>query len=63
MKLALLVVIHALIIEGARVSPKLDFSESELVQVTKEIKTGKLKGVKVTVDTSELKGSLTNELI
>lgn len=58
MKLALFVVIHALIIvEGARISPKLDFGESELVQVKKEIKTGKIKGVKVTVDTSELKGS------
>lgn len=56
MKLALLVVILALVVEGARVSPKLDFGESEIVQVKKEITSGKIKGVKVTVDTSELKG-------
>jgi hypothetical protein len=38
------------------VSPKLDFDEqSELIQVKKEI-SGKIKGLKVTVDTSELKG-------
>lgn len=41
----------------AKVSPKLDFEEqSELVQVKKEIKGGKIKGLRVTVDTSELKG-------
>lgn len=57
MKLVALLVIHSLIVEGTRVSPKLDFSESELVQVKKEIKVGKIKGVKVTVDTSELKES------
>lgn len=40
------------------VSPKLDFDfdeQTELIQVKKEI-TGKIKGLKVTVDTSELKG-------
>lgn len=46
-----------MIIESAKVSPKLDFGDSELVQVKKEIAGGKIKGLRVTVDTSELKGS------
>ena len=58
--LVLLIAIQALIISCEKISPKLDFEEgSELVQVKKEIKTGKIKGLRVTVDTSELKG-LTN---
>lgn len=52
-----LIVIHIIIMDCAKVSPKLDFEEqSELVQVKKEIKGGKIKGLRVTVDTSELKG-------
>lgn len=56
---ALLIVIQALSAGSEKISPKLDFGEgSELVQVKKEIKSGKIKGLRVTVDTSELKGSL-----
>lgn len=57
-KLVLLVVIQILIVESVKISPKLDFDEqSELVKVKKEIRTGIIKGLRVTVDTSELKGS------
>lgn len=49
--------LHVVLIACVNVSPKLDFDEqSELIQVKKEV-TGKIKGLKVTVDTSELKGS------
>lgn len=57
--LMLMIVVHFIIIEGIKISPKLDFGDhSELVQVKKEIKSGKIKGLRVTVDTSELKGFL-----
>jgi hypothetical protein len=56
-KLVLLVIIQILIVQSVKVSPKLDFGEqSELIKVKKEIKTGNIKGLRVTVDTSELKG-------
>lgn len=57
--LALLGIIQVLlIVDCARVSPKLNFEEaSDVVGFRREIKTGKIKGVRVTVDTSELKGS------
>lgn len=55
--LLLLFFINVLIVQSVKVSPKLDFGEqSDLVQVRKEIKTGRIKGLRVTVDTSELKG-------
>lgn len=53
----LLVVIQTFIVESIKVSPKLDFGEqSELIKVKKEIKSGNIKGLRVIVDTSELKG-------
>jgi hypothetical protein len=56
-KLVLLVIIQILIVQSVKVSPKLDFGEqSELIKVKKEIKTANIKGLRVTVDTSELKG-------
>lgn len=55
--LVLLIVIQAIIAGSEKISPKLDFEgDSETVQVKKEIKNGKIKGLRVTVDTSELKG-------
>lgn len=56
--LTLLIIFHLLILtHGLAVSPKLDFGDSSgLVEVKKDIKTGKIKGLRVTVDTSELKG-------
>jgi hypothetical protein len=54
----LLIFFNLLILShGLAVSPKLDFGDSGVVEVTKEIKTGKIKGLRVTVDTSELKGA------
>lgn len=54
---ALLIVVQILIAECAKIDPKLDFGDdAELVQVKKELKGGKIKGLRVTVDTSELKG-------
>lgn len=54
---ALLIVVQILIAECAKIDPKLDFGDdAELVQVKKEFKGGKIKGLRVTVDTSELKG-------
>lgn len=54
---ALLIVVQILIAECAKIDPKLDFGDdAELVQVRKELKGGKIKGLRVTVDTSELKG-------
>lgn len=59
-----MIAVHFLIIEGVKISPKLDFGDhSELVQVKKEIKSGKIKGLRVTVDTSELKGSLSEPFL
>lgn len=52
--LAFLVAVQILFATSANVSPKLDF---EGLDVKKEIKSGKIKGLRVTVDTSELKGS------
>lgn len=47
-----------LLAHGLAVSPKLDFGDkSGVVEVRKEIKTGQIKGLRVTVDTSELKGA------
>lgn len=55
--LSLIIGIHILSAVSEKISPKLDFeAESGLVQVKKEIKSGKIKGLRVTVDTSELKG-------
>lgn len=46
-----------IIICGLAISPKLDFPEkSSVVEVKRGIKEGKIKGLRVTVDTSELKG-------
>lgn len=60
-KLVLLIVVQVIITGGVRVDPKLDFeADSELLKVKKEIKGGKIKGLRVTVDTSELKGSREN---
>lgn len=57
--LLLFFLVKALTAQSVKVSPKLDFGEqSDLVQVRKELKTGKIKGLRVTVDTSELKGSM-----
>lgn len=57
-RLVFAVIVHVLIVESVKISPKLDFGdESELVPVRKEIKYGKIKGLRVTVDTSELKGA------
>jgi hypothetical protein len=55
--IALLVFVQALVVAGLNVSPKLDFGDGEVVKVKKEISGGKIKGLRVTVDTSELKGS------
>lgn len=56
--LLLFFLIKVLVAQSVKVSPKLDFGEqSDLIQVRKELKTGKIKGLRVTVDTSELKGS------
>lgn len=55
--LVLLIAVQLLIAEGVKISPKLDFDDSEVIQVKKEIKGGRIKGLRVTVDTSELKGS------
>lgn len=44
-------------IYGIAISPKLDFPEkSGVVEVKRDIKDGRIKGLRVTVDTSELKG-------
>lgn len=57
-RLVFAVIVHVLIVESVKISPKLDFGdESELVAVRKDIKYGKIKGLRVTVDTSELKGA------
>ncbi|KAG5674790.1 hypothetical protein PVAND_004738 [Polypedilum vanderplanki] len=53
--LNLLILNHGLL--AIAVSPKLDFGQSEVVEVKKEIKTGKIKGLRVTVESSELKES------
>jgi hypothetical protein len=59
MKIVLLIVIQILIVESVKVSPKLDFDDqSELIKIKKEIRSGSIKGLRVTVDTSELKGLL-----
>lgn len=59
--LLLLIVSYAIIVGSVKVSPKLDFGEqSELIQIKKETISGKIKGLRVTVDTSELKGCLKN---
>lgn len=59
-KLVLLILL-CILVKSARISPKLDFDDqSELVQVKKEIIGGKIKGLRVTVDTSELKGAKIN---
>lgn len=63
--LVLLIIFNVLILtHSLAVNPKLDFGDkSELVEVKKDIKTGKIKGLRVTVDTSELKGDvLKNDL-
>lgn len=55
---ALLIIVQILIAECAKIDPKLDFGDdAEFVQVKKEIRGGKIKGLRVTVDTSELKGA------
>lgn len=54
--IALLVFVQVLIVASANVSPKLDFGDGDVVKVKKEIAVGKIKGLRVTVDTSELKG-------
>lgn len=55
--LVFLVFIQILIVKCVKISPKLDFGEqADLIKVKKEIKTGTIKGLRVTVDTSELKG-------
>ena len=58
--LVLLIIFNLLILtHSLAVNPKLDFGDKrELVEVRKDIKTGKIKGLRVTVDTSELKGDL-----
>lgn len=57
--LVVLIVIHILTAGSVKVSPKLDFGDqSELIQIKKETISGKIKGLRVTVDTSELKGFL-----
>jgi hypothetical protein len=58
--LVLLILFNFLILSHElAVNPKLDFSEpSSIVEVKKDIKTGKIKGLRVTVDTSELKGEI-----
>jgi hypothetical protein len=44
-------------IYGIAISPKLDFPEkSGVVEIKRDIKDGRIKGLRVTVDTSELKG-------
>lgn len=44
-------------IYGVAISPKLDFPEkSGVVEVRRDLKDGRIKGLRVTVDTSELKG-------
>lgn len=49
---------NSLLINGIAISPKLDFSQdSGVVEVKRDIKGGKIKGLRVTVDTSELKGA------
>lgn len=61
--LVLIIAVIVVIAEGVKISPKLDFGDhSELVQVKKEIKSGKIKGLRVTVDTSELKGPLSKHV-
>jgi hypothetical protein len=57
--LILLLVFNSLILsDGLAISPKLDFSnQREIVDVKNNLK-GKIKGLRVTVDTSELKGSI-----
>lgn len=56
-KLVLLVSIQILIVGSVKISDKLDFGEqSELIKVKKDVKTATIKGLRVTVDTSELKG-------
>lgn len=53
----LIVFYNFLLINGLAISPKLDFPEkSGVVEVKRELKGGKIKGLRVTVDTSELKG-------
>lgn len=58
-KLAALIVVCILLesLESAKIDPKLDFEDrTETFQVKKQIQGGKIKGLRVTVDTSELKG-------
>lgn len=53
----LIVFYNFLLINGLAICPKLDFPEkSGVVEVKRELKGGKIKGLRVTVDTSELKG-------
>jgi hypothetical protein len=54
--IALIVFVQALVVASLNVSPKLDFGDGEVIKVKKEISGGKIKGLRVTVDTSELKG-------
>lgn len=58
--LVLLIIFNFLILtHSLAIDPKLDFGDNRgLVEVKKDIKTGKIKGLRVTVDTSELKGDL-----
>ncbi|CAG9797963.1 unnamed protein product [Chironomus riparius] len=57
--LVLLIIFNILILtHSLAIDPKLDFGDNRgLVEVKKDIKTGKIKGLRVTVDTSELKES------
>lgn len=54
----LIVFSNFLLINGIAISPKLDFPEKSggVVEVKRDLKGGKIKGLRVTVDTSELKG-------
>lgn len=52
-----LIVLNLTEIYGVAISPKLDFPEkSGIVEIKRDIKDGRIKGLRVTVDTSELKG-------
>jgi hypothetical protein len=57
---ALLVILfsNSLLINGVAISPKLDFSQDGgVIEVKRDLKGAKIKGLRVTVDTSELKGA------
>lgn len=55
--LLLILFYNFILINGLAISPKLDFPEkSGVVEVKRDLKGGKIKGLRVTVDTSELKG-------